>query len=134
MEENGKETKPAKQKRDKPLSSLDRVILQAMGEGKTVGNPDDPAREKWPQLWEWLSRIYVGVDKIKQPANIFIALGPGGVVARLSDRDLSYSVAVGTANLVDVFDALEVELAKPQSNSGSWGKKDPNIRKRKSSS
>lgn len=117
--------------KEKHLSSLDRVILQAMGEGKTVGNPEDPAKDKWPQLWEWLSRIYVGVDKIKQPATVFITLGPGGVMARLSDRDLSWSASIGCPCLADVFDALEAELSKPTINSGSWGKKDPNIRKRK---
>jgi hypothetical protein len=117
--------------KEKRVSSLDKVILQAMGEGKTVGSQDDPAREKWPELWEWLSRIYVGHDKIKQPATLFITLGPGGVMARLNDRDLSYSVGASCQNLVDVFDAIEAQLNTANSNVGSWGKKDPNVRKRK---
>jgi hypothetical protein len=118
--------------KEKHLSSLDRVIQIAMGEGKTVGNPDDPAAAKWPQLWEWLTRIYIGVDKIKQPASIFLTLGPGGVMARMSDRDLSYSVNVNVPNLQDVFDALEAQLAMGTVGVGTWGKKDPNLRKRKS--
>jgi len=120
--------------RERNLSSLDRVIQQAMGDGKTVGNPDDPAKEKWPQLWDWLTRIYVGVDKIKQPATVFITMGPGGVMARMSDRDLSYSVGVNVPNLADVFDALENQLQLGTIGVGTWGKKDPIIRKRKSQS
>lgn len=119
-------------KEPKKLSALDRAIQQAMGEGRSVGSEDDPARERWPNLWEWLARIYVGEDRMMQPGSISIMLGPEGAIATVSNRDLQMRVPVATPHLGDVFDALEKELAKERPNIQSWGKTEPRLRKRKS--
>lgn len=119
-----------KDKQPEKVSHLDKVIQQAMGEGREVGAADDPARERWPQLWEWLTRIYVGRDDMKQPATITIACAPGGVSVRLSDRDLGVSVETATAHLEDALDSLEVALNNPNPSIKAWGNKEPKLRKR----
>jgi len=119
-------------KKEKALSAMDKVILTAMGEDRSVGKADDPAKEKWPQLWEWLSTIYVGRDRIKQPAVLTVQLGPDGVLARLTDRDLAVSVNVSCAHLGNVMDAIETVLNSPDIPVQSWGKREPKLRIRQS--
>lgn len=111
-------------------SALDKLIQEAMGEGKTFGNADDPARQRWPQVWEWLSRCYVGRDNIKQPAVLSIRLGPQGVLASLVDRDLAASVNVSCLTLESVFQAIEDALTGPNPPLSTWGRKEPRLRKR----
>jgi len=119
-------------KSEKKLSALDRAIQQAMGDGRKVGRDDDTARERWPNLWEWLSRIYIGDDRMMQPASLSIVLGPEGTIASVSNRDLQTRVVVSTPFLADALDALEAELSKDTPNIQSWGKTEPKLRKRKS--
>jgi len=130
MSSTNGETPAIARKKDRKLSAMDRVILQAMGEDRHVGKEDDPAKQQWPQLWEWLSTIYVGRDKIKQPAVLTITLGPEGVLCRLTDRDLAVSVNVSTAHLADVFPAIEAVLNAPDIPVQSWGKREPKLRTR----
>jgi hypothetical protein len=113
------------------LSSLDRALMQAAGEGQRFGLESDPARVAFPNLWAWLSTIYVGRDHLKQPATLSIRLGPSGVIATLTDRDLSVAVDCGTAHLGEVFEALERLLASDTPPIRTWGKKEPTLRKRK---
>jgi hypothetical protein len=103
-----------------------------MGECKEIGSADDPARERYPQLWSWLATIYVGRDQLKNPAYLTVRLGPGGVTASLIDRDLSVLVEVSAGNLDDVLPALESALASDRPPLKSWGKKEPHLRKRRS--
>ena len=117
--------------KNREISFMDRLILQALGKGQTVGNEDDPAKEAFPALWEWLSRIYVGEDKIKQPPSLTVTLSPDGVVVRVSDRDLARAVEVTCANLQDCFSALEINLNSPKPAIKILGKREPNLRKRK---
>lgn len=114
------------------LSALDRALQKALGEGLVFGLPSDPARTQFPALWDWLSRAYVGRDSLKQPATLTIRLGPEGVIASLTDRDLSASLDVGCAHLGDVFSHLEQTLQGPNPPIRNWGKKEPKLRKRKS--
>ncbi len=120
--------------KEKRLSTVEKVILQAMGEDRTVGHPEDPAREKWPQLWEWLSMIYVGRDKMKAPALITIQLGPGGVIARLNDRDLAVSVTASFPHLEQLFDQFELLLNSPDIPIQVYGKKEPILKTRRQKS
>src|SRR5436190_2369914 len=110
--DEGMQTEPAKQRRqkDKSVSSLDRIILQAMGENRSVGRSDDPAKESYPQLWDWMSRIYVGRDRIKKPATLTLTLEPDGIVAKLVDRDMCVSVQVSCAHMANIFDQIENAL------------------------
>jgi len=118
--------------KDKPLSRIQRAIQQAIGEGRTVGADDDPAREQFPDLWEWLSTIYVGRDWTKDPATFTVQLGPEGVVISFSDRSLNQSCSVGCRHLGDVLGAIQAALIDPATAWRSWGKREPQLRKRKS--
>jgi len=123
-EQDGKDRRP---------SALDRAVLSAMGQGRVVGADTDPAREKYPTLWEWLSRIYVGVGHVRTPARISITLGPSGVLVDVSDRDLGVSCGASCEHLDDALSALEAALSGPLPPIRSWGKKEPKLRKRNTS-
>ena len=115
----------------KPLSALERVLQQALGSGRELGAQDDPGKAKWPELWKWLTTIYVGPNHIKQPARLNISMGPEGVLVQLSDRDLACGIGISCPHLVDVFEALERALTGPNPPIQSWGKSEPKVRKRK---
>ena len=112
-------------------SALDKQIQAAIGQDRRLGNPDDPARKRYPVLWDWLSRIYAGRDWIKQPATLTLSLGTEGVIATLTDRDLCCSCGVAVATLAEVFAALEAALTAPNPPIRSWGRKEPQLRKRR---
>ncbi len=116
----------------RPLSAVDRAIAQTIGDGRAVGADDDPSTSAHPQLWGFLSTIYVGRDHIKTPASFTVKLGPGGVVVTLTDRDLRIGVDVGCQHLADILDALEQALTNPKTTFKSWGKGEPMLRKRRS--
>lgn len=119
--------------KDKPerVSPLDRAIEQAMGEGREVGNPDDPAIVRWPQLWRWMTTIYVGRDNLKTPATLTVKAAPGCITVTLTDRDLGVSVDAASATLEGVFDALEAALTSDTPQIRSWSNKEPTLRKRR---
>ena len=122
--------KEAKRK-DKTLSSLERVIQQAMGENRTVGRSDDPAVERWPELWKWLSTIYVGREKMKQSASLTITLQPDGCSAKIVDKDMGCTVNVSCAHLVNILEECEAALNRPDLPVTIWGKKEPALRTRR---
>jgi hypothetical protein len=115
----------------KKTSALDRMIAQAIGADRKLGLDDDPARQRWPTLWDWLTRIYVGRDNIKQPATITIRLGPDGALATLTDRDLGCSLDASSPTLEGLFQALEAALTADACPLRIWGKKEPTVRKRR---
>lgn len=118
--------------KERKLSVLDRVVHQLMGNGeRSLGNAEDPARESLPNLWEWLSRINVGRDLLKAPAVLTIRLGPECAIASLTDRDLAVSLDAPTPYLAGALEALERELSCAQLALKSWGKKEPQLRKRR---
>jgi len=118
------------QKDDKYASALDKAILSAMGQGRSVGREDDPAKDEYPILWDWMSRIYIGIDRVRTPATIMIRLGPEGVLVSMTDRDLGYTVDTVCNHLGEVLQSIEAELHKAVPNIKSWGKKEPRLRKR----
>jgi len=123
---NGKNVKEVK------VSALDRCIQTAIGDGRTVGDDDDPARTKFPNVWEWMSKIYIGVDRMRQPATISITLGPTGVLVSINDRDLASNCSAACLHLEDAFIALERALSAPVAQIRSYGRKEPKLRKRSS--
>ncbi len=124
--------KDKKEEKDdgKRPSALDRAVQSAMGEGRTVGAEDDPAAQRYPILWDWLSRIYIGIGHVRQPATVTLALGPSGVLVSVSDRDLGVSCGATCLHLDDALAALEAALAADVPPIRSWGKKEPKLRKR----
>ncbi len=121
-------------RRDKPLSALDRVVAQAIGEGKVLGLADDPARTTFPNLWEWMTRVYYGIDRIKQPAIVTVVAVNGGFTVRCADRELASAVQVTVRHLDDAWRALEAALADPSVPIQTWGRKEPKLRKRQKES
>lgn len=115
---------------DHPLSALDRLIQQAIGDGRALGADDDPAEQKYPNVWRWMSQCYVMRDRVRTPSPLTIKLTPTGVVATLTDRDLASSCTVACQHLSQVLDALEETLAGPNPLIVSWGRKEPQLRKR----
>ncbi len=113
---------------------MDRLIQQAIGADRQLGRDDDPGRRKHPTLWLWLATIYAGRDHVKQPATVTIRLGPEGVLATLTDRDLAVSLDVACPHLADVLAALEAALTGPAPPLRSWGRKEPQLRKRRPTS
>jgi len=126
-ETNGKASKKDKRR----LSSLERVIEQAMGENRSVGRPDDPAAQQWPELWKWLSTIYVGRDKMKSPATLTITLQPDGVAAKIVDKDMGCTVNVACAHLTNILQECETALNRDDLPVTIWGKKEPTLRTRR---
>ncbi len=118
-------------KNEKPLSSMDRAILQAMGEGREVGCADDPAKDRWPTLWEWMTKIYAGREHMMQPATLTIRMVSGGVAVSCANRDLATSISATTPHLIDALDAIETALANPLTPMAQWGRKEPQLRKRR---
>lgn len=113
------------------LSALDRAVMAAIGDGRKVGREDDPAKERYPDLWEWLTKTEGGRDYIMQPAVISIQLGPEGVLASLTHRDLRVTCGVACLHLGDVLAALQAALTCENPPLRSWGKDEPRLRKRK---
>lgn len=116
----------------KRLSALDRAILTAVGKGRTVGREDDPARESYPELWQWMTRTGDEGDHVFQPASLSIQLGPEGVLVSLTHRDLGVSCSISCLNLADVLPALEQALTQANTPIRNWGKTEPKLRKRRS--
>jgi hypothetical protein len=116
------------------LSALDRAIQTALGQGRKVGLEEDPAREAYPTVWDWLTRTGDGGDHIFQPATISIQLGPEGVLATITHRDLGYSCSIACPGLADVLLALESALSGPNPPIRNWGKTEPHLRKRRAKS
>jgi len=124
-------SKPETGENGQRLSALDRAVLQAMGEGRSVGREDDPAREKYPQLWDWMSRCYQGKDYLRTPSTLSVSLGPEGVLVSVTDRDLCVTVTMATPFLEEIFRAMEIALASDNPPMKFWGKSEPHLRKRK---
>jgi hypothetical protein len=116
---------------DRRLSVLDRCILVALGDGRTVGQQDDPAVEKYPHVWEWLSKTQGGQNHVLQPAVLTIQLGPEGVLVSLTHRDLRVSCSVACPYLDDVLPTLQEALSQPHPPLRTWGKDDPVLRKKR---
>jgi len=114
-----------------PLTHLERLIGQAIGQERELGREDDPARELYPCLWEWLTTIYVGSEYVKQPATIRITMGPDGPLVSLSDVDMAIGMETHCGHLGSVLEHLEATLALPSPPFRQYAKKQPTLRKRK---
>lgn len=112
------------------LSAFDRVLMTALGDGRTVGLPDDPAATEFPEVWRWLTQTEGGKDHILQPAVITMQLGPEGALVSLTHRDLKTSCSVACPHLGQALQALERALNDPNPPLRTWGK-DPQVRLKK---
>lgn len=118
--------------RPRKPSPLQRAIDAAIGEGRTVGREDDPARERYPRIWEWLTLTTDPDNRyIISPGTISISLGPEGVNISCTLRDLKYSCTAGALSLLDALDALEEAMGREGPHLRTWGKDEPHLRKRR---
>jgi len=117
--------------KEKRLSQVEQAAQIALGEGRLFGSQDDPAKDKWPNLWGWLTKAYVGGNYLKQPATVNVSASATGFVVRLTDRDLACSCTVAVTHLEQAFDSLEAQLSNGNVGWQHWGKKEPQLRKRK---
>lgn len=114
-----------------PLTQMERMIGEAIGNEQTIGFELDPARTELPTLWQWLTTIYVGKDFVKQPAVLRIQMGPEGCLVSMTDPDLCQSLEASCPFLQDVFRELEKVLSGSNPPFRRFGKRQPTLRKRK---
>jgi len=112
-------------------SALSKAVQTAIGQQKNLGLPSDPGRDKYPNLWEWLTQTGEGTEYIYQPASISVQLGPEGVFVSMTHRDLQVSCSVSCEYLDDALVALELALSDPHPPIKAWGKSEPILRKRR---
>lgn len=122
--------KPSDNGPDRRLSAFDRVLMQALGDGRKIGLDTDPAREKYPNLWRWLTQTEGGQDHILQPAVVSVQLGPEGTLVSMTHRDFKVTCSVACPHLEGCFDALESALSQANPPLRVWGK-DPQVRLKK---
>lgn len=120
----------AKDRPDRKLSVVERLMSKTMGDGRTLGREGDPAAEKYPELWEFMTRWAVSAKEMKTPAQITFRAGPDGFIASFSDRDMGLGVDVAVPNLDDAWALIEAALCSPTTVWKNWGKKEPKFRKR----
>jgi len=125
------EAKGGKKLNGKPLTPLDRLIQGVQAEGRELGRHDDPARDKYPALWQWLTQSEAGRDYVKTPAKLTIVAGPEGFLASITDADLAVSMDCPSATMEGIYGALEASLTGGAPAIRSWGKKTASLRKRK---
>jgi len=128
---NRDETPKASLRKDPPMSSLQRLVHQAMGDNQDLGHEADPAREKFPALWEMMSVTQVGKDWVKEPARLSLSFVVGGVLVTLSDPMLKRAKRVTVIGLEDALSAIDAAIADPTVPWVPWGKGEPTLRKRK---
>ncbi len=115
---------------ERRLSAFDRVLEQALGDGRKVGLETDPAREAFPTLWRWLTQTDGGVYYVVQPAVVSLQLGPEGTLVSMTHRDFKVTCSVACPHLGDWALALETALSAVNPPLRTWGK-DPQVRLRK---
>lgn len=118
------------QEPQRKLSALDRMLLQALGDGRTVGLADDPAAELYPELWKCMTQTEGGKDYILQPAVVTLQFGPAGCIATLTHRDLKWTLSVSCPHIGQALEVLEAALSSPNPPIRTWGK-DPQVQLRK---
>lgn len=121
----------AKSREDRPLSSLERLILQTMGDGKTFGKPGDPAADSHPNVWEWMTRCDAPKDRILTPSFLRVTAVNDGFLAVLTCPDLASQVECPVPHLLTVWECLEKYLTSPDLVIKVWGKKEPDMKKKK---
>jgi len=117
--------------KERKPSALERALDAVIGAGMKIGLDSDPARKKYPQLWQWLTMTGEGTEFLMQPAGISINLGPEGVFLSLTHRDMGVTCTISCTHLDDAFAALEAALSSPNPPIRTWGKTEPSLRKRR---
>lgn len=126
---NGKHERPKKEKRK--LSIMQRMVLQAIGDNRKIGNPNDPLRETCPNVYEFMTNTDAGKERVKSPAFLKVVPAVNGYLAILTDPDMAASIEVAITDAEQVWTALERGLVDGTATIKTWGKKGPNFRKRR---
>jgi hypothetical protein len=129
-----KDDNPSKGKRQRKLDSTALAKLyyaRCLANGEQLP-PDDEAPKRWPILWELLTTRYPDDERVVAPARLSIAWGMGTWIVSVSSADLRMKLDAYSHTLVGAFDAWEAEASKPEPVWRTWGREEPEIRKRKS--
>jgi len=117
--------------KEKHMTAFDRLIQETIANDRHVGHPEDPARERWPTLWDYLTRTDCGKDHVMKPGRLSVSLCPAGVSVGLILGDLGYTLSVVVPHLSDVLDSLESVLSGPNPPWQQMSRGEPKVRKRK---
>lgn len=121
----------AKEKPERVLTALDKMVARALGETVPLGTPLDPVRESCPNVWACLSTTAAGEDHLMTPSRLSLSLTPGGVIVALSSQALAFSLSTSCVLLVEAFQAMETCLTGPAPPFQLWDGKETKLRKKR---
>ena len=74
---------------------------------------DDDIKDKYPNLWEFMTHTYIDEETYKDPAKLNVSMGVGCFTVELIDSALGFMVNTTTERLDGVLDAMEQALTSP---------------------
>lgn len=96
------------------LSAIERLEEQLLASTEPYGLVQDPARRRWPNLWEHLTVHTTSTGRSKQVCTLSILAVPTGFQATLRDMTYSATLTVECEALEGVYAALEAEITSPR--------------------
>lgn len=96
------------------LAALRERLLR--GAESPLGLEGDPARQRWPGLWQLLTARKGVEGKKKQPATVRIEAISQGFRGHLSDISLSVATSADSETLEGLWDALEAKVRDPKTD------------------
>jgi len=115
---------------ERKLTLFERAQAEALGKSIPLGRQDDPAKEKWPEMWKWLTETDVEGNRMKEPATLIIRVTPEGISATLNDRAFGWAFDANSDFLESIFTEMEKSCNDPTKARKSHNR-DPKVRKRK---
>lgn len=101
-----------------------RSLFQKIADARVAGSnrpPVDPgAQDRYPTVFEFLTRQEASQDVQKDLASISIKMGVGEWVVELSDPGFAFSLTASSATLDDCLFALEASLTGPNPPIRPW--------------
>lgn len=96
------------------LTAIERLEEQLLASTEPYGLVQDPARRRWPNLWEHLTVHTTSTGRSKQVCTLSILAVPTGFQATLRDMTYSATLTVECESLEGVYAALEAEITSPR--------------------
>lgn len=100
--------------------SLFQKLAQARAEGSAKPPVDHKAMERYPTVYEFLTRTEASPELLKELASISIRMGIGEWVVVLSDPGFAVTVTASAETLDSAFAALEDLLTGPNPPIQPW--------------
>ena len=106
-------------------------IAEARAAGAASPPQDSKARERWPTIFEFLTRTEASPDLLKDLASLTIKMGLAEWTIDLSDPGFAVSCSAAAGTLDGLFDALETALTGPNPPIRPWKGETGATRKKK---